>query len=452
MLFSRSMLVLALSLVMILIGVNSQSGWLFWLAGLLLAALMVSWTISLFQVRGLSLVRRHRAEIDEEGSLRVTLEIHNGGRFSRNLLEVIDEDPCNGSPRRRPRLRVKRKPLREHLRDPSPPQKESPAANGGRAAFLITRIEGRGGVSLTYQRRGLRRGVYAGWPGFFYSEGIIGLARHTSRAHVESRLVVLPHFAELGSFPLVDSFLHQQRTPQEYSSKKGAGIDYYGVREFRSGDPLRHVHWRTTARRGELVVREFERETGTPLVVLVDNRAGKDSHKEYSALLDSEARLAASVVHYAHYAGHPVLLAAYRGESPELYDIPSFHSALKWLAALEPVGGAGLEQQAEGLWSELSPGCFFCCITPARDLDYGRLAAALPPMCHVSLVLVDPFSHNGNGSSHHEALSSEGVVSGLVETPFSGLFSISLYRKGDDLRTCLENPLIIYGDSIPRGR
>ncbi len=452
MFFSRSVLVLALSFAMILIGINSQSGWLFWLAGLLLSALLVSWSVSLFQVRKLSLVRRHRAEVGEEESLRVTLEVRNGGRTARNLLEVIDGDPCSGDPHKRPRLKVERKTLRERLRDPSPPRKGSPAERGGRAAFLVPRIEASGVVALTYQRRGLRRGVYRDWPGFFYSEGIIGLARHTSRARMESRLVVLPHYAELRSFPLVDSFLHQQRTPQEYSSKKGAGMDYYGVREFRSGDPLRHVHWRTTARRGELVVREFERETGTPLVVLVDNRAGNGPREEYSDLLDSEARLAASIVHYAHYAGHPVTLAAYRGESPELYDVPGFHDALIWLAALEPVGAAAIEQQAEGLWSELTPGCFFCCITPARDIDYGRLAAAPPPMCHVSMVLVDRFSHDGNGAAPRAASASERIVSGLAAAPFAGLFSISLYRKGEDIRTCLEKPLIIYGDSTPRGR
>jgi uncharacterized protein (DUF58 family) len=450
-LFSRSLIVLALSIAMILIGVNSQSGWMYWLAGLLLAALAVSWFISLFQVRGLSLVRQHLPEIDEEDTLRVTLQVHNHGRLPRNLLAVIDEDPCAGE-RKRPRLRAKRKALREHMRDPRPAEKESPADAGGRATFLIPFLKGGGEASLSYHRGGLRRGIYRSWPCFFYSEGIIGLARHTSRLPAEPRLMVTPHYVELGSFPLVDSFLHPQRTSREYSSKKGAGIDYYGVREFRSGDPLRHVHWKTTARRGELVVREFERETGTPLVVLVDNRAGNDTRKEYGVLLDAEARLAASVVHYAHCAGHPVTMAAYRGENPELHDVQSFHDALRWLAALEPVGGAGLEQQAEGLWPELSPGSFFCCITPARALDRSRLAAALPNMCHVALVFVDPASYNGNGSAHPAPLSSEQLITSLVEMPFPGLFSISLHRRGDGLRTCLEKPLLIYGGSIPRGR
>ncbi|MEW6555521.1 MAG: DUF58 domain-containing protein [Actinomycetota bacterium] len=452
MFFSRSMLTLALSLSMVLIGINAQSGWLFWLAGLLLAAVLVSWSISLFEVRRLSPVRRHPPEIDEEEQLRIALEVRNGGHLSRNLIAVIDEDPAADGPYKRPRLKPGRKTLREHLKDPSPPEKGSPASSGGRAAFLVPRIPAGGTVSLSYRRGKLRRGVYENWPCFFYSEGIIGLARHSSRTHPASRLVVLPHYAELGTFPLVDSFLHPQKTPREYSGKKGAGIDYYGVREFRSGDPLRHVHWRTTARRGELVVREFERETGTPLVVLVDNRVRKSPRADFSTLLDAEARLAASIVHYAHYAGHPVTLVAFRGEVPEPYDVPGFRAALRWLAALQPSSGGGLEEQAEGLWPELAPGCFFCCITPARGLDTGRFAAALPQMCHTALVLVDPISHNGNGPSGKSAFSPEQIVSSLAEAPFAGLFSVSLFHKGDDLRRCLEKPLIICGDLMPRGR
>lgn len=453
MLFSRSLLVLALSLALILIGVNSQSGWLFWLAGMLIAAMLVAWTVSLFEVRGLSLRRHHRAEISEDGLLQVDLEVRNRGRFSRILIEVLDGDPAEGWSRRRPRLKPARKTLREHIRDPAPAERESPATRGGSAAFLVPRIGAGGEVRISYRRGGLRRGVYEDWPGFFYSEGVIGLARHSSRARPRSRLVVLPRYEELGSFPLVDSFLQTLRTPLEYSGRKGAGVDYYGVREFRPGDPLRHVHWKTTARRGELVVREFEREAGTPLVVLVDNRVRRERGREYSSLLDAEARLAASVAHYAHYAGHPVTLAAYAGETPELYDVPGFRAALRWLAALRPSGGSGLEEQAEGLWPELNPGCFFCCITPARSLDPARLGAALPHMCPTALVLVDPISHGGNGSPRGgNGMSPEQVVSRLARAPFPGLFSVSLYREGEDVRKCLEKPSIIFDDLMPPGR
>jgi len=46
---------------------------------------------------------------------------------------------------------------------------------------------------------------------------------------------------------------------------RGAGMDPHGVREYVAGDPMRYVHWRSSARRGKLMVKEFE--TGSGVVV-----------------------------------------------------------------------------------------------------------------------------------------------------------------------------------------
>jgi uncharacterized protein (DUF58 family) len=449
--FSRSVAVLSLAFALLLIGVNAQAGWMFWLAGLLVSGLLVSWALSLWQVRNLSISRHHKGRVGEDELLEVALDVRNHGRFSRHLLEVVDEDPCLASPKKQPRLRAPRKKLGEYLSDPTPPHKPSPEEGGGRAAFLIPRLEGGGNASIVYRRRGLRRGVYRDWPGFFYSEGLLGLARHTSRARVESSLVVYPSYAELGSFPLTDSFLHPQETSHDFFSK-GVGAEYFGLREWRAGDPLRHVHWRTTARRGELVVREFEREVGTPLTILIDNRAHHDPGGNGYRPLDHAARLAASIAHYAYFAGHPVSLAAYEGGLLQRYFVSGFQAALEWLASLRPEGALAPEEQLEGLAPELESGSFLCCIFPAEPLDRLRLAAALPPRCHVSLVLVDPPAPKGARRFLNQAASAEEVISELIEAPFGGLFSVSLYHEGDDLKTCLEKPLIIFESSRPLER
>jgi uncharacterized protein (DUF58 family) len=46
--------------------------------------------------------------------------------------------------------------------------------------------------------------------------------------------------------------------------------DYHGLRDWRAGDSRRWIHWRTTARRGELMVRQFEQQRNHDLVLLVE--------------------------------------------------------------------------------------------------------------------------------------------------------------------------------------
>ena len=53
-----------------------------------------------------------------------------------------------------------------------------------------------------------------------------------------------------------------------------SGVDVHGIREWRSGDDARQVHWRSTARRGRLVVLEREAPRGGSLVILVSGPAG----------------------------------------------------------------------------------------------------------------------------------------------------------------------------------
>ena len=52
--------------------------------------------------------------------------------------------------------------------------------------------------------------------------------------------------------------------------RHGTEGDFYGVREWRSGDSRRWIHWRSSARSGELVVRQFEQPRNRDVAVLLD--------------------------------------------------------------------------------------------------------------------------------------------------------------------------------------
>ncbi|RLP86652.1 DUF58 domain-containing protein [Micromonospora sp. BL4] len=87
-------------------------------------------------------------------------------------------------------------------------------------------------------------------------------------------------------------------------------ITFDSLREYVVGDELRRVHWRTSARVGELMVRENVDTSLPRLVVLLDNRvaAHPDRVNGVAESFESACEAAASVVTAAHRADLPVLL------------------------------------------------------------------------------------------------------------------------------------------------
>lgn len=74
-------------------------------------------------------------------------------------------------------------------------------------------------------------------------------------------------------------------------------MEFHGLRPFRPGDSPRHIHWRTSARRGELMVREFEEYPNDDLVLIVDLSAGPaGASAGKPAKFEEMLSLAASIV------------------------------------------------------------------------------------------------------------------------------------------------------------
>ncbi|MEW2428802.1 DUF58 domain-containing protein [Micromonospora sp. NPDC047644] len=94
-------------------------------------------------------------------------------------------------------------------------------------------------------------------------------------------------------------------------------ITFDSLREYVVGDELRRVHWRTSARVGELMVRENVDTSLPRLVVLLDNRAVAHPQRVggVAESFESACEAAASVVTAAHRADLPVLLLTVAAET-----------------------------------------------------------------------------------------------------------------------------------------
>jgi len=87
--------------------------------------------------------------------------------------------------------------------------------------------------------------------------------------------------------------------PQARRSVRG---DFAGVREYREGDELRRIHWKTTARTQQLSVVELEETTVGSATILLDLSKGNDFGQKVVTSLDVAAGAAAyAVTEYLHY-------------------------------------------------------------------------------------------------------------------------------------------------------
>ncbi len=149
----------------------------------------------------------------------------------------------------------------------------------------------------------------------------LGFFHHRQR-HADQRVaVVLPLFSSLATSVQV------REVESAFTAvRPGHGNDLYGVREYRAGDPLRRIHWRTSARRGELVVREFE-PPGRRIVGLL-----LDPAPASPAAADQVARLAASEAWDCLRSGGRVVAWCPGREPSRLDESRSLWSILEWLA------------------------------------------------------------------------------------------------------------------------
>jgi len=97
-----------------------------------------------------------------------------------------------------------------------------------------------------------------------------GAAERTTRVECETTVGCSSPLSATGRVPLRDQTSgHAGRIATDVG---GAGIEFYGVREYRPGDPLSRIDWNQRAKTGELTTLEFRESHAATVVVVVDGR------------------------------------------------------------------------------------------------------------------------------------------------------------------------------------
>jgi len=96
--------------------------------------------------------------------------------------------------------------------------------------------------------------------------------------HPDASVVVYPRPAREAPLP------HLAAAPECGTSPGRAGEDFAGLKDYRPGDPLKHVAWKALARTGEMLVKEFAGEAGTVHLFDLDHAPGSDPEARLAVL------------------------------------------------------------------------------------------------------------------------------------------------------------------------
>ena len=207
--------------------------------------------------------------------------------------------------------------------------------HGRSASALLAPLSADGRETFSYRVNGLRRGIVPIGPLVATASDPLRMARATRPILEPASVVVYPPIERIE--PLLsgsgDDIAHGGRSRQIGGP---AEDEFFGLRPYQTGDELRSVHWRTTARLGRLMVRQHETPRRGRITVLADCRTAHNNAVTLELVLSA----AASVLWAAQNAS-----GAFRLVIPGSVDTgfgaghQHLHVALRHLAEAEPLLG-----------------------------------------------------------------------------------------------------------------
>ncbi len=236
-----------------------------------------------------------------------------------------------------------------------------------------------------------RRGGFPVGPTVLRVSDPLGLFRRQRTFPAERSLVILPMTFAIKSFLFPPGLV--PGGPVVHGKSSDITPHAAGVRDYVPGDPMKSIHWPTSARRGELMVKEFEQDPQAEVWILLDAQRKVQSERAYEApemplesllfsrkpklslapsTLEYEISIAASLSHYFIEEGRAVgLLTEDRGysvlaaERSERQD----NKILETLAFVEGMGDLPISALAGAQARQLHQGSNVILITPSTSLD-----------------------------------------------------------------------------------
>jgi len=179
---------------------------------------------------------------------------------------------------------------------------------------VLTSLPRGGSVQLEYSVRG-NRGNFSFKSIRVTASDFLGIHRRQTHLPAPGRLVVLPKPWKLKPLDIRPTQTKGYAGPVP-ARRGGSGVEFFGVREYRPGDPRNWINWRLSARHlGGLIANEFETEQIADIGLILDARKDSDVRLDNNSLFEYSVRATASLSEVFISGGNRVGLLIY-GTNP----------------------------------------------------------------------------------------------------------------------------------------
>ena len=239
-------------------------------------------------------------------------------------------------------------------------------------------------AKLHYRLPTRRRGIFSVGPLEVTVTDPFFVASLSAVAARSTQLTVLPHIDDIA--PLREATRSDQLAGNGLPTPLGAGEEFFALRAYQVGDDLRRVHWRSTARVGELVIRQDEMPRQRRTVVILDVR--RFSHNEES--LERAVSAAASILWTSWRAGSNVRLITTSGFDSESSGATGHvDTIMEHLATVRPSPVDRLAAEIGALRRASSGGTLAAVIGVPSEGDVANLTGLRGRFNSITLVVFD---------------------------------------------------------------
>ena len=343
-----------------LLASQSQIGWLYLFDAIIWSLLVLSAILPWYSLRSLQVERQVLLSTPvlrqpplagplEDETVEVKLKVANSGRLARHFIRVSEDCPFE-------------QPEKRHR------------------SFLLASLNPKSTTVFSYTATCYQRGHYTSSSTTLQSSGPLGLIVRRRTFQLPLNLTVYPTYYQMEGLPVADAAW----ADWGHAVKSSAAAEFYGSREYQYGDPLKHIHWRNTARLGHFMLKEFEQASQGSVTVAFET--GRDFGTGRETTLEYSIKIAASLAKLSADSGHSIDI--FTGQTP--LRNAGWREAMDYLAHLK------VEEKATSTEFAVvpEPGQVIVAIVPAIETKLVPALSQLAYRVRGLVVLLEGFTPN----------------------------------------------------------